>query len=88
MLIEQDKCEAAVMSIYVGGAGLNCQTMNSIIFMAPSTSDYQIKQAKGNSFQSLLLTIYQAGSRDLVRKIPSQLGRRFNAGRKALMLYL
>jgi hypothetical protein len=58
MLIEQDKCEAAVMSIYVGGAGLNCQTMNSIIFMAPSTSDYQIKQAKGNSFQSLLLMIY------------------------------
>jgi len=51
MLMEQGECEAAVMSIYVGGAGLNCQTMNSIIFMGPMTSDYRIKQAKGNSFQ-------------------------------------
>ena len=50
MLIEQNECEAAVMSILVGGAGLNCQSMNSIIFMGPLTSNYQIKQAKGNSF--------------------------------------
>ncbi len=56
MFIEQDKCEAAVMSIYVNGAGLNCQIMNSIIFMGPFTFNYQIKQANGNSFQ-LLLTL-------------------------------
>lgn len=56
MLIEQNKCEAAVMSIYVGGAGLNCQTMNSIVFMGPLTSHYQIKQAKGNLFPSSSLT--------------------------------
>ena len=56
-LIEQNECEAAVMSILVGGAGLNCQSMNSIVFMSPLTSDYQIKQAKGNSFVSLFLTV-------------------------------
>jgi len=57
MLIEQNECEAAVISILVGGAGLNCQSMNSIVFMSPLTSDYQIKQAKGNSFVSLFLTV-------------------------------
>lgn len=57
MLIERNECDAAVMSIYVGGAGLNCQSTNSIVFMSPSTSEYQIKQAKGNSFTSSQLTV-------------------------------
>ena len=42
------KCEAAVMSILVGGVGLNCQSMNAIVFMDPLTSDVQKRQVKGN----------------------------------------
>ena len=40
-------CEVALMSILVGGAGLNCQTMNGIIFMDPPTIDVQKRQDKG-----------------------------------------
>ena len=47
-MIEDGTCDAAVFSIFVGGAGLNAQSMNRIIFMDPPTSDVQQKQAKGN----------------------------------------
>jgi hypothetical protein len=45
--IKNGECDAAVMSISVGGAGLNCQSMNAMVFMAPPTSDSLRKQAKG-----------------------------------------
>ena len=31
------ECDAALMSVTVGGAGVNCQTMNRIVFMEPPT---------------------------------------------------
>ena len=50
-------CEVAIMSILVGGAGLNCQTMNRIIFMDPPTTDVQKRQAKGThgTFHQLMI---------------------------------
>ena len=51
--IKEGKCDAAVMSILVGGAELNCQSMNKIIFMDSLTSDVVKKQAKGNSSEIL-----------------------------------
>jgi len=47
--IEDGLCDCALVSIHVGGAGLNCQTMNRIVFMDPPTSDVQMRQAKGIS---------------------------------------
>ena len=49
-------CDAVVMSILIDGAGLNCQSMNRIIFMDPPTSDVQRKQAIGKISSFLLLT--------------------------------
>ena len=40
-------CKAAVMIIHVGGVGLNCQSMDAIIFMDPPTSDMHKRQVKG-----------------------------------------
>jgi len=55
-MIAEGTCDAAVMSILVGGTGLNCQSMNRIIFMDPPTSDFQRKQAKGKTSSFLPLT--------------------------------
>jgi hypothetical protein len=41
------ECDVALMSVTVGGAGVNCQTMNRIVFMEPPTTDTTRKQAKG-----------------------------------------
>ena len=49
--IKEGKYDAVVMSILIGGTGLNCQSMNQIIFMDPPTSDVAKKQAKGNSLR-------------------------------------
>jgi len=61
-------CEVAIMSILVGGAGLNCQTMNRIIFMDPPTTDVQKRQAKGSHgmFHQLMILgrIARGGQRD------------------------
>jgi hypothetical protein len=46
--IAAGECDAALMSITVGGAGVNCQTMNRIVFMEPPTTDTARKQAKGH----------------------------------------
>jgi len=54
--IKEGKCDAAVMSILIGGIGLNCQSMNQIIFMDPPTSDVVKRQAKGSNFEFFLYT--------------------------------
>jgi hypothetical protein len=46
-IIEMGKADGVVASILVGGSGLNCQTMNRVIFMSPPTSDCGKIQALG-----------------------------------------
>lgn len=46
---------AGVFSLSVGGAGLNAQKFNTLIFMSPCSSQYLEEQGKGNI---LLLIIY------------------------------
>ena len=55
--IIKSACEAVVMSILVGGARLNCQTMNQIIFMDPPTTDVWKRQARGTheAFHQLMI---------------------------------
>lgn len=45
--IVKGECDVALMSVAVGGAGVNCQTMNRVVFMEPPTTDTARKQAKG-----------------------------------------
>jgi hypothetical protein len=46
-MISSGKADAALLSILIGGAGLNCQTMDTVVFMAPCTSNAKQVQALG-----------------------------------------
>jgi hypothetical protein len=45
--LQSGEMQAGVLSIKVAGAGLNCQHMNTIIFMAPCATETIQTQAKG-----------------------------------------
>jgi hypothetical protein len=47
--VQSGGCDSAVASLTVAAAGLNCQTLNAVVFLGPCTTDAAETQAKGNS---------------------------------------
>ena len=55
--INLGESDSAVISLMIGGAGLNCQRMNAVIHMAPCFQAAMERQANGTSWENHLLTI-------------------------------
>jgi hypothetical protein len=51
-LLAHGKADVGIFSLNVGGAGINCQTMNAVIFMGPCYRIAIQEQAIGISFES------------------------------------
>ena len=54
--IQAGQCDCAVASLTVAAAGLNCQSLNAVVFLSPCTSDAYETQAKGKSDMDMQLT--------------------------------
>jgi len=46
-MIDKGLADVAVVALRIGGTGLNCQTMDNAIFMAPVAQRSILTQAKG-----------------------------------------
>jgi hypothetical protein len=51
------KCDSVLASPIVGGAGLNCQSLNAVVFMSPLPSAAVETQCKGTASAEIKLTI-------------------------------
>lgn len=47
--LNRGESDSAVISLMIGGAGLNCQRMNAVIHMAPCFQAAMERQANGTS---------------------------------------
>ena len=66
-MLNSGQADAAVLSVMVGGAGLNCQKMNAVIWMAPCFSAAQERQGNGIVWEKIVLTvgrIFRSGQED------------------------
>jgi hypothetical protein len=66
-MVNSGQADAAVLSVMIGGAGLNCQKMNAVIWMAPCFSAAQERQGNGIVWEKSVLTvgrIFRSGQED------------------------
>jgi hypothetical protein len=70
MWMKSGKADLAVVSLQVGGAGLNCQEMNTIVFMAlcPRESTQVQAQGKNSATQIVVLSFNNFGVGRIARR--------------------